>query len=374
MRLLSWLCAGLLMAVNLNADDVSRPDAFTPGAVWLDDNGVHINAHGGGVLYHEGTYWWFGEHKIKGRRGNAAQVGVHCYSSGDLYHWKDEGIVLSVSADSGHEIERGSIIERPKVVFNAKTGKFVMWFHLELKGQGYKAARTAVAVSEDVTGPYRYLRSFRPNAGLWPTGFEPDSTVQSSESGPTDDSERYLRRDFEEGQMARDMTVFVDDDGKAYHIHASEENVTLHIAELTEDYLEFTGRYVRVLPGGRNEAPAICKWQGRYWMITSGLTGWAPNPARSAVADSIWGPWTPLGNPCEGVNPDNGYGPELTFGGQSTFILPLAGKPGAFIVMFDEWRPRNPIDGRYYWLPLEFENDRVVVRFREQWDVSEFTD
>jgi len=231
-----------------------------------------------------------------------------------------------------------------------------------------------VAVSDQVSGPYRYLKSFRPNAGRWPTGFNPDSARESSEAGRGNDSERYLRRDFEGGQMARDMTVFVDDDGKAYHIHASEENATLHIAELTEDYLDFTGRYIRVLPDGRNEAPAICKWQGKYWMIISGLTGWAPNPARSAVADSIWGPWKPLGNPCKGRNPANELGPEKTFGGQSTFTLPVTGKPGAFIVMFDEWHPRNPIDGRYYWLPLEFEEDGLVVRFRETWDLSVFKD
>lgn len=367
----NWLCVGFLVGSSLAPQAGAREEAFTPGALWLDDNGVHINAHGGGVLYHEGTYWWFGEHKVAGREGNSAQVGVHCYSSADLYHWVDQGIALPVSEEVGHELERGCIIERPKVVFNAATGQFVMWFHLELKGQGYKAARTGVAVSDTISGPYRYLQSFRPNAGHWPLNFVAET---SSGDGVLDKSESHLRRDFEAGQMARDMTVFVDDDGTAYHIHASEENATLHISELTEDYLGFTGRYARVLPGGRNEAPALCKWEGRYWMISSGLSGWAPNPARSAVADAVLGPWTPLGNPCQGTNPATGMGPEKTFGGQSTFILPVRSRPGAFIVMFDEWRPKNPIDGRYYWLPLEFEDDRPVVRFRERWTMSEFKD
>jgi beta-xylosidase len=309
-------------------------------------------------------------------------VGVHSYSSTDLYNWKDEGIALAVSENEGEEIQRGCVIERPKVIFNESTGKFVLWFHLELRGRGYAAARTAVAVADNISGPYRYLRSFRPNAGQWPENMSkadrqrPPVEIQSSQEGFREALQNgmYVRRDFQKGQMARDMTVFVDEDGKAYHIHASEENYTLHISELTDDYLDFTGRYVRVLPGGHNEAPAICKWQGKYWMITSGCTGWSPNAARSAVADSIWGPWTPLGNPCEGVNPANGLGPEKTFGGQSTFILPVEGKLGAFIVLFDEWRPRNPIDGRYIWLPLEFEADRPVVRFRDDWDLSVFTD
>lgn len=30
--------------------------SFKPGERWPDDRGVHINAHGGGMLFHEGVY------------------------------------------------------------------------------------------------------------------------------------------------------------------------------------------------------------------------------------------------------------------------------------------------------------------------------
>ena len=33
------------------------------GEIWKDNTGVHINAHGGGVLFHNGRYYWFGEYK-----------------------------------------------------------------------------------------------------------------------------------------------------------------------------------------------------------------------------------------------------------------------------------------------------------------------
>jgi len=101
---------------------------FHPGSKWLDTNGVLINAHGGGLLFDGGKYWWFGEHKLEGRKGNSAWVGVHAYSSDDLYNWSDEGIVLKVSDDPSSEITAGCVLERPKVIFNAKTGKYVMWF------------------------------------------------------------------------------------------------------------------------------------------------------------------------------------------------------------------------------------------------------
>lgn len=29
---------------------------FQPGKIWPDNNGVHINAHGGGILYYAGKF------------------------------------------------------------------------------------------------------------------------------------------------------------------------------------------------------------------------------------------------------------------------------------------------------------------------------
>src|SRR5574344_1347956 len=83
---------------------VAAASAFHPGDIWPDDRGTHINAHGGGVLLHEGTYYWFGEHKIAGKLGNTAQVGVHVYSSTNLYDWADRGIALAVSDDPKSDI------------------------------------------------------------------------------------------------------------------------------------------------------------------------------------------------------------------------------------------------------------------------------
>lgn len=58
----------------------------------------------------------------------------------------------------------------------------------------------------------------------------------------------FVKRDLKDGQMSRDMTLFVDDDGKAYHIYSSEDNLTLQIAELADDYLSHTGKYIRIFP------------------------------------------------------------------------------------------------------------------------------
>jgi hypothetical protein len=340
---------------------------FTPGAIWPDNNGVHINAHGGGLLYQKGVYHWFGEHKIAGGAGNRAMVGVHCYSSKDLYNWKDEGIALPVSADSTNDIAKGCILERPKVVYNKKTKKYVMWFHLELRGQGYKAARAGVAVSNNVTGPYTFVKSYRPNAGFMP--YYPDGTPANDKvdcAQPKNKSEGFFCRDVPGGQMARDMNVFVDDDGKAYHIFSAEENFTLDIAELNDDFTGHSGKFARVYAGHQTEAPAIFKHNGTYYLIGSGTTGWDPNPARWFSAKSIWGPWTYHGNPCVGPKA------ELTFGGQSTYVLPVAGKKDAFIFMADKWTPKDAIDGRYLWLPVTFKGDDIEINWMENWDLNVF--
>jgi hypothetical protein len=345
----------------------SKATAFTPGTIWADNNGVHINAHGGGLLYQKGTYYWFGEHKIAGGAGNRAMVGVHCYSSKDLYNWKDEGIALPVSPDSTNDIAKGCILERPKVIYNAKTKKYVMWFHLELKGQGYKAARTGLATASKVTGPYTFIKSYRPNAGFMP--FYPEGTTESEKvncAKPATKSDGFFCRDLPGGQMARDMNLFVDDDGKAYHIFSAEENFTLDIAELNADYTGHTGKYARVYAGHQTEAPAIFKRNGIYYMVGSGTTGWAPNPARWFTAKSIYGPWTYRGNPCQGA------GAEITFGGQSTYVLPVAGKKDAFIFMADKWTPKDAIDGRYLWLPIRFKGDDIEINWLERWDLNEF--
>lgn len=347
---------------------------FHPGKIWPDDRGKHINAHGGGIIKYGNRYYWFGEDKDT--KTTAALVGVNCYSSKNLKDWKYEGVALSVSDEPGNDIEKGCILERPKVIYNRKTHKFVMWFHLELKGQGYGAARAGVAVSDHVTGPYRFLHSSRVNAGKYPM----DMTAEQIAELNSMDADKYkewwtpewneavkkglfLKRDLAGGQMARDMTLFVDDDGKAYHIFSSEENMTLHIAELSDDYTSHTGKYVRVAAGGQNEAPAIMKHNGKYWMITSGCTGWAPNEARMFSSNSIWGPWKQYPSPCVGENA------KKTFNGQSTYILPVP-KKRTYIFMADEWRPSHPDDSRYLWLPILFVDDVPVIEWKDSWKLK----
>ncbi len=328
-RLTLTIAAAFALAASAATEGEIRP-----GKIWRDTSGYAINAHGGGVMFHDGRYWWYGEHKVYGEAGNFAHVGVHCYSSKDLTSWNDEGIALKVSDNPVHLIGDGCIIERPKVLFCAKTGKFVMYFHLENHERSLKLASAGIAVADKPEGPFSFVRAVRPN-----------------------------------GDDCRDMTLFLDDDGSAWHFFSSERNKTMHAVRLSEDFIGYDGPAHRMFIDDYTEAPAVFKTGGYYWCIGSGCTGWRPNEARYYRAERITGPWTRVGNPCKGVNPQNGLGPEKTWGGQSTCVFRIEGRD-AFVAMFDIWRPENQLDSRYVWLPVTVKGDFVEIPWRDSWRVS----
>jgi hypothetical protein len=375
MKQLSFRCL-LLLVYSFSAINISAQ--IKSGETWPDTDGNHVNAHGGAIIYYNGIYYWFGEARLPRGETDRSKYGVGCYSSKDLVSWKNEGLALSVINDTASLLKPGCVIERPKVIFNKKTKKFVLWFHHELKGKGYSAAMTGVAVSDNITGPYRYIKSLRPNAGIWPVNFTEEQKIAAgnekelkSWTEPWKEAVRnglFVRRDFKGGQMARDMTLFVDKDGKAWHIHSAEENMTLHFSELTDDYLDFTGRYYRVLPGESNEAPAILYKNKKYWLFSSGTTGWKPNPGRLAVSDRLTGEWKTIGNPCRGTDEEN----KITFGSQSTHILKVEGKKDLTIFMADRWTPENLADSRYIWLPVDWENGNPVIRWKAVWSIKDY--
>jgi hypothetical protein len=339
---------------------------FVPGEVWRDTDGKPINAHGGGILFQEGVYYWYGEFRSgrtflpdcnKSWGGTRVDtVGVSCYSSTNLYDWKNEGIVLrTVPGDPRHDLHPSKVLERPKVIYNRATKRFVMWMHID--SASYAAARSGAAVSEKPTGPFKYLGSFRPDAGVWP---ENVADTEKEINGTN-----VFARDFKNGQMARDMTLFVDDDGKAYQLYSSEENPTMHVSLLTDDYLHPAGKYRRIFIGRSMEAPSVFKRAGKYYLIASGCSAWAPNAARSAVADNIFGPWTELGNPCVGSDADK------TFHSQSTCVISVQNRDDAFIFMADRWNQWDLADSRYVWLPLEFATDgRPFLRWHQRWSLD----
>ncbi|CAA0841056.1 Arabinanase/levansucrase/invertase [Striga hermonthica] len=309
-------------AVDPRKDADNGSYYYFPGRIWLDTEGNPIQAHGGGILYdhRSSTYYWYGEYKdgptYHAHKKGAARVdiiGVGCYSSKDLWSWKNEGIVLPAEThNASHDLHPSNVLERPKVIYNERTHKYVMWMHVD--DTNYTRAHAGVAVGDRPAGPFRYLGSLRPH-----------------------------------GCDSRDMTLFKDDDGAAYLIYSSFNNSELHVGRLTDDYLDLAGPASRILVDQHREAPALFKHRGTYYMITSGCTGWAPNAALAHAAESMMGPWETLGSPCIGGNEVYRV---TTFFAQGTHVVPVAGVRGLFVFMADRWNPADLRDSRYVWLPL----------------------
>lgn len=300
------LCLAVAAALATAGPAAAAPQIITNGTQFTDTSGNALHAHGGGVIKVGSYYYWFGEHR---NADNTFQY-VDAYRSTDLKNWEFRNHVLTQSSAS--ELASANI-ERPKVMYNASTGKFVMWMHKE-NGTDYSEARAAVAVSDTVDGNYTWQGSFRPLGT----------------------------------HMSRDITVFVDTDGTGYMISAARENYDLQIYRLTADYTGIAALVADPWHNGHREAPALFKRNGVYFMLTSGATGWSPNQQQYATATSITGPWTAMTN----------VGDSTTFGSQTAYVLPVQGTSGtSYLYMGDRWGNAfggTVNDSRYVWLPLTF--------------------
>lgn len=359
---------------------VDGKDTILPGAAWLDTDGNSIQAHGGQIQLMsvpDGNggktekYVWVGEDKSSGHFGNDVAV----YTSDDLYHWEFQGDVLravesrkQLEEDSYFQelyqdysqeeldevyncINKNTVIERPKMLYNEKTDKYVIWFHsddsTEKNSYKYDVGMAGVAISDSLAGPFRFLGRYR--LSQCPKG--------QIDCFPSSKGE------------ARDMNLFKDDDGIAYIAYTSENNKTMYISKLNEEYTYLSADpeeavykedFIRLFPGSMREAPVLFKGEnGRYYFMSSSTTGWMSNQARVWSTDEIFGEWKNDGNPCLGKDGD------ITFDTQSTCVFQT--KSGQWIYFGDRWNSTDLADSRYIWLPLAFNGNKVEI----QWE-SEF--
>jgi hypothetical protein len=291
-----------------------------PGEVWPDDRGRHIQAHGGGIIKLGDTYYWFGEDRSQGL--DPARRYVSCYSSKDLAHWTFRKQVMK-QADPG-DLGPRFVLERPKVFYNARTRKFVMYMHID--DARYALARVGVAVSDTVDGDYQYLKSFRPL-----------------------------------GQESRDIGQFIDDDGSAYLIFEDRPAKGFHIARLSDDYL--TVEKDVCLINAPLEGGAVVHYKGLYYALGSGLTGWNPNPNKYATAARLEGPWSEFRD----LAP-----PETkTYGSQSTMLIKVVGSRATTVIfMGDMWKPRTQWDSRYLWMPVEIGGGKLTLPAPKEWTLD----
>lgn len=309
----------LLFFIFISAH-AQQQDVIHPGAVWPDNNGEHIQAHGGGIIKIGKHYYWYGEERRQGLDTNYRYVS--CYQSADLINWKFLGDPLKLA--DPEKLGARWVLERPKVFYNKKAKTYVMYFHLD--DSKYKLARVGVAVSKKPAGPFTYVKSFRP------LGYE-----------------------------SRDIGQFIDDDGTPYLVFESRPTKGFYIAGLSADYMDVVKEVCLInapLEGG-----AIVHYKGLYYALGSALTGWKPNPNKYATAKTLAGPWTEF----KDIAP-----PEVnTYNSQSTMLLKVEGtKSTTVIFMGDQWKPGTQWDSRYIWMPVEIGDGKCWLPEPAPWNIN----
>jgi hypothetical protein len=254
-----------------------------------------------------------------------------------------------------------TIMERPKMLYNDQTKQYVIVYHVDGPTDArilefYDTLKNSPAT---VTAASRYSRA-QMGFAVSDSPFGPFKLVNAQKMN-------YIDGYYDSNKgMARDMTVFKDDDGKAYAIYSSEENKYTYISLLNDEYTapvkhgtEGLGETftARVFTDTSREAPAVFKYNGYYYFITSGTTGWDPNPSIAYRANHIFGntadggktftPYTNLGNPFPHDSSNTSYRT------QSTAIIPYDAENGLFIYMGDRWIQRALETSGYVWIPLQ---------------------
>lgn len=323
--LLYALMAALFIAIIPHQASAASV-TITNGTSWTDTVGNPINANSGNILKVGSTYYWYGEHAVSGTFDS-----VNVYTSTDLKNWTFSNAVLTKT--SATELN-SSKIERPKVIYNASTGMYVLWAHYE-NGTDYSLGRVAVATSSTPNGNFTYQGSFRP-------------------------------LDYE----SRDMTVFVDTTGSAYLVTASRKNGgandTMAIFQLNASYTNVSTFVGWIFENGYREAPAVVKKNSTYYLFTSQASGWYPNQGAYATASSIAGTWSAL----------SPFGDPAAYATQIENIMTVSGSSTtSYIYMSDRWNPLNLSDHKFIWLPLTL-NDAsasATLNWYSSWNIDAVT-
>ena len=290
-----------------------------------DVEGNPINCHGMGILYYDGVYYAYGESKTgETKMGSTGYefietTGVNCYSSTDLVNWKFENKVIKPNEDDTESIiHKSKVMERPKCVYNEKNNNFVLMWHAD--NESYSFSQIGFATCDTPTGEFTVIGSSRPTTNA---------------------------------TTCRDFTVFVDDDKKAYAFISQDGNANMYAHLLNDDYTGFTTTYAKVIGNNQlREAPAVFKYNNEYYILSSGCTGWKPNPSKIHKSATVLGTYEEQNNPCKNDTNSNSYG------GQSTYVIKV--DPNKFnceyIACFDRWNKTDLEASTYLWLPLELDD------------------
>lgn len=156
--------------------------------------------------------------------------------------------------DESSPLHPTAMMDRPHILYNEKTKKYVVW--LKIMGD---LSYFAVLQADDILGPYKMVnKKVNPH-----------------------------------GNLVGDFDLVVDEETGRGYVISERPHTCIYCAELNEEYTDAKGEYSEhfphTAPSEAREAPACFMRNGKRYMITSGTTGYYPNPSEVAMADSWHG-------------------------------------------------------------------------------------
>jgi len=294
----------------------------------FDQLGNAVDAHDGEIAYFGGTYYLYGTSYDCGFEWNnktAPFCGFKVYSSKDMEQWKDEGFLFNAANPLWQSRCDGKTYGcfRPHVVYNKKNRNYVLWINVYDNVSGYR-----VFTSKKPTGPFVEVNQPR---------------IEVNKNMPA------------AGLNNGDHDLFVDDDGTAYiAITDWRAKGAIVIEQLSDDYLNGTGKLSTAVTTGNTEAPGLFKRKGTYYLTYSDPNcGYCAGTGTSyKTAKSPLGPWS------EGIRiSDNSCGGQPSF--VSTIKLNLE---TIYLYGSDLWNnaAKNEALANFYWAPLSFNEDGSI--------------
>ncbi|KAH7400259.1 glycoside hydrolase family 43 protein [Cadophora sp. MPI-SDFR-AT-0126] len=308
-----FTCSLLAACLALLAGFGDASVQIVPGAtITTKGTNQHLQAHGGGIIEVNNVFYLIGENKLNG----SAFQSINCYSSTDLVTWTFVNQLLTLQ--SSGDLGPNRVVERPHVIYNANTKKYVMWMHID--SSNYGEAKAGWATSDSVCGSYQYLGSVQPL-----------------------------------GYQSRDLNLFKDTNGSAYLLTEDRAN-GLRIDRLSDDYLTVLSPVYLWPELYSYEASAIYKNGNTYFMFASHQSGWDPNDNVYCTATSLTGPWSAWKTfATAGSN---------TYSSQTGAVVSIN---GVVMYMGDRWMKNNLMTSTYVWLPLELSGTTATMADRVNW-------
>ena len=295
---------------------------------WEDNNGDNVLASMGGHVTKVGdTYYWVGNDPQNDVNG----FDIRLYSSKTLgsNSWKFEALIDDRPIGLGRT--------NCTLLHNPNTNRYVII---------NKGINFYQSVSDDIRGPYEYIRKVNVN-------------------------NKFGHPEYESGGMSA-----YSEGNDAYIIVSNKliggRDRFCGIWKLSSDFLNIEEEILWTPSEWNREAYWLFKKDNMYYMTYDGPGGWAPSDSYYRTSTSLGGTWSEEKE--IGMDPVPTTRLERSHGSQSRWMINVDGQwiYGGDRYPYQEVESHPFEKGLYLWCPVVWEGEKPIVKFEKTWSIAEY--